>query len=319
MTPTVTIVIPTRNEAHNIGKLLTSLQLQTYPQTKTEILVVDDNSTDNTLAIAKKYPVKILHNGHHHAEIGKMIGFQAATGDLFTYLDADIIVSPDWLQHLVTPLVQDTTVIGAFTGEGAGPTSPALSRYLALDPLQRDNLYQFLSPSVQSTIVGDRGDYFECHYSVGKIPPAGRCLYRRAQLAPLIKDFDMFLELDFLTLLVNHGHTKFAYVPKAKLFHHHVHSLAQLIHKRHYNLTKVYFKHLHNNLYTWIDWHNPLHIIKLGLWVVYANLFIPSLATGIIKCIRHSTWVGLYEPFVDIAVTDTLLFTYLTSRHGSHT
>jgi glycosyltransferase involved in cell wall biosynthesis len=315
--PKVSIVIPTYNESKNIDQCLVSIFNQKYPKKLLEVLVVDDNSTDNTVSLARKYPVKVLKNGHRHGEIGKMIGLRAATGKLFTYLDADIVVDPGWLKALVKPLILDSSIIGAFTAESSMSTSPPLSRYLSLDTLQRDNLYQWLSPSVESTIVSNRGDYFECNYSESKIPPAGRCLYRLRELRPLVRDFSMFLELDFLALLVKSGHTKFAYVPLARLYHHHVHSLVQLVNKRKYNLTKVYFKHVNNNLYTWVNWHDPFHLIKLGLWVVYANLFIPSLITGIIKSIRHTTWVGLYEPLVDMLVTDTLVFTYLISRNDS--
>ena len=121
----------------------------------------------------------------------------------------------------------------------------------------------------------------------------------------------MFFELDFLKILVLNGLTDFAYVPQAVLYHHHVTSFSELLRKRRYNLTKVYRSHVKNGLYTWINWKNPFDIFKLGIWVIYANLFIPSLVTGIYKSIKYRDWAGLYEPIVNLIVTDTLLLTVL--------
>jgi chlorobactene glucosyltransferase len=63
--PFVSIIVPTRNEQDNIERCLVSLMKQSYPTTNVEIIVVDDNSTDNTLIkmkkVQQKYPrLKII-------------------------------------------------------------------------------------------------------------------------------------------------------------------------------------------------------------------------------------------------------------------
>ena len=57
--PETSIIIRTKNEAGSIAKTLEKLFAQTY--TNFEILVIDSGSTDQTLEIAKEYPVRILH------------------------------------------------------------------------------------------------------------------------------------------------------------------------------------------------------------------------------------------------------------------
>ena len=52
----ISIIIAARNEEENIGTLLAALQRQTYPAAFTEIIVVDDHSTDSTVAIARQFP-----------------------------------------------------------------------------------------------------------------------------------------------------------------------------------------------------------------------------------------------------------------------
>ena len=308
--PKISVVVPTFNEGKNIKKCLDSIFGQDYPKDKLEVLVVDDDSTDHTLKIAKKYPVLLLRNGQKHGEIGKMIGFRAATGKYFMYLDADVeLISKDFFKQLVTPLEQDIRIVASFTKEGAGPNSAPIERYLSFDALQRDGLYQWLTPSVESTIIKSLTSYFLCKYETDRIPPSGRCLYRRKQLWELTKNFEMFLELDFLKLLVLHGHQQFAFVPQAVLYHHHVTSLKELLRKRKYNLTKVYFSHLQNNLYTWIDLKRNL--FKIFIWIVYVNLIIPSVFVGIYKSVKHRDWVGLYEPVVNLLITDLLIILLL--------
>ncbi len=48
----ITVIIPARNEAHNLPVLLSSLNKQTYPKELFNVIVVDDHSTDETASLA---------------------------------------------------------------------------------------------------------------------------------------------------------------------------------------------------------------------------------------------------------------------------
>ncbi|MBK7138196.1 MAG: glycosyltransferase [Bacteroidetes bacterium] len=54
----VTVIIPARNEAHNILNILNDLKAQTYDSILFETLVVDDSSTDDTVELVEKYNFK---------------------------------------------------------------------------------------------------------------------------------------------------------------------------------------------------------------------------------------------------------------------
>ena len=56
----ISVVVPARNEAENIGDLLNALKHQDYPASQFEIIVVDDHSTDKTADIVKQYDNVIL-------------------------------------------------------------------------------------------------------------------------------------------------------------------------------------------------------------------------------------------------------------------
>ncbi len=306
--PSISVVIPTLNEGKNIKACLDSIFKQSYPKRKLEVIVVDDKSIDKTVEIAKHFPVKIIISGARHGEISKMIGFKAARGEFAIYLDADIeLRGADWFQKMVKPLLKDKEIIGTFTRKYTRRTDPAIERFLTFDPLQRDSLYQFFSHSIGETVIKKRKDYFLCEYHNSKIPPAGRCLYRREKILRLVSNYDMFLELDFLVLLVQNRLNKFAYVPEAGLYHHHAKNLQQLLRKRKYNLGKVYLART-KRLYKWFDLNSISGILKLVSWVIYANLIIPSFFVGLYKSIKYKDWAGLYEPLVNLLVTDMLLF-----------
>ncbi|MDO8638512.1 MAG: glycosyltransferase family 2 protein [Candidatus Daviesbacteria bacterium] len=313
--PLISIIIPTLNEERNIDKCLTSIFNQNYPKNKLEVIIVDDLSKDRTLEIAKKYPVKILISGKKHAEISKMLGFKAAKGELALYLDADIeLRGRDWLSKMVEPLA-DAKIIGSFTKYYSNKSDPAIERYLCFDPLQRDSIYQFFSPSIESTVIRKIDDFYICEYREGKIPPAGLCLYRRMEVLKLVSSYNMFLELDFLVLLVRNGYNRFAYVPDAGLFHHHATTLIDLVRKRKYNLNKVYLGRA-VRFYKWFDLSSLSGFLKVGLWIFYVNLIIPSLFVGLIKSIKYRDWVGLYEPLVNVILTDIFVFEFLKNSKG---
>ncbi len=105
--PSVTVAVPCWNEASTIGGTIESLMALDYPKEKLHIVVVDNNSTDNTQEIAqsfkKKYPENIevlieTKQGKHHA-VNKAL--ELSKSELFGCLDADSFVAPSALANIV--------------------------------------------------------------------------------------------------------------------------------------------------------------------------------------------------------------------------
>ena len=102
--PRISVVIPARNEAHQIGRLLRSLQGQTV--TPAEVLVVDDNSTDDTGAVARQAGAAVLTGaplpeGWNGKSWACWQGAGASTGELLLFLDADTWLEPAGLERLL--------------------------------------------------------------------------------------------------------------------------------------------------------------------------------------------------------------------------
>ncbi len=99
--PKVTITIPAWNEEHTIAATIQSALALQYPKHKLQIIVVDDGSTDNTAAVAKKYPVLVITQKNQGKAAALNTGIAHATGELFACLDADSYVEPDALKRLI--------------------------------------------------------------------------------------------------------------------------------------------------------------------------------------------------------------------------
>jgi chlorobactene glucosyltransferase len=112
-TPSIIVIVPARDEEGNIARCLDSLLVQYYPPERLRILVVDDHSTDSTLAIAgsiaeRHGQVQVLRSPPLPAHwIGKShacwIGSRAAASDSewLCFLDADMRAEPGLLASAV--------------------------------------------------------------------------------------------------------------------------------------------------------------------------------------------------------------------------
>jgi len=113
----LSIVIPVYNEERYLNSCLESIAKQSVKPD--EVILVDNNSTDKSLDIAKKYKfVKVLHEPRQHQVFAQRTGFNAAKGDILGRIDGDSILPPDWV-YKVKQAFEDKNVV-AVTG-GADP------------------------------------------------------------------------------------------------------------------------------------------------------------------------------------------------------
>jgi glycosyltransferase involved in cell wall biosynthesis len=99
--PTVSVIIAAYNAAPWIRQTLDSIIAQTYPVL--EIIVVDDGSTDETVAVVKTYgePVRCELRQHAGQPVARNYGIHVAKGHLIAFVDADDLWHPQKLEHQV--------------------------------------------------------------------------------------------------------------------------------------------------------------------------------------------------------------------------
>jgi glycosyltransferase involved in cell wall biosynthesis len=104
----VSVIIPTLNEQGSIGRCLDALKRMDFPKESFEVILVDNGSHDRTLEIAKSYAIalnlRILQRPKVYVSSLRNLGAAASRGDYLAFLDADVIVSRDWMCAAVAAL-----------------------------------------------------------------------------------------------------------------------------------------------------------------------------------------------------------------------
>jgi len=119
--PSVSVLIPARNEEKVIGKLIESLLQIKYPEEKIEIIVINDGSDDRTEEIVRDFTLKdkrirILNIPKEESGKGKgealNKGLKEAKNDVIAVYDADNIPEPDSLYKLCGALISEKKLAG---------------------------------------------------------------------------------------------------------------------------------------------------------------------------------------------------------------
>ena len=108
----VTVIVPARNEAHNIGRCVTSILSTTYPNL--ELVVIDDASTDGTADVARKASggdsrARIVRNsplpdGWFGKQWACATGAKVARGDILQFTDADTVHGRDLVTRSINAM-----------------------------------------------------------------------------------------------------------------------------------------------------------------------------------------------------------------------
>ena len=112
--PTVSIIVPARNEESNIPNLVRSLQGQITLDD--EIIVVDDHSEDNTAAVAEQKGARVIKSSEMPPGwTGKTWacyqGARKAAGKVLVFLDADTFIEEDGLDTILSNYIENDGVL----------------------------------------------------------------------------------------------------------------------------------------------------------------------------------------------------------------
>jgi len=99
----ISVVIPVRNEGHNIKYLLADLESQDHADF--EVIVVDDHSEDNTIQLVQDVTIRnprfrIIYNAGEGKKTALTSGIEAAKGTIIITTDADCRVSAEWISTI---------------------------------------------------------------------------------------------------------------------------------------------------------------------------------------------------------------------------
>lgn len=307
--PSISVVITTYNEEAQIDRALSSVEKQKYPKDKIEIIVVDDESADSTVDIARKYTDKIFISGKHYCEISRVIGLENAENELIFFIDADNeLPARDFILRLATVFVIEGDIVGAYPEKFYYDSNDHSSnRYCTLyginDPLQYyTNAREHLSYSEEGwELVGDasdKGDYYLVEFPKGSLLTLGAIgfLGRKDLMRKKINKNGYFFHSDAFNELISEGYNKFAVV-KQDVIHHHVNSHKEFIKKLDRNIG-YFLNHGSVRETVWVT-KNPFNMIKSA--IIMGTVVVP-LADSIKGYIKFRDFAWFLHPVYCFAI-----------------
>lgn len=215
----VSVVIPVRNGERYLAKVLEAVFAQ-KTQGPFEVVVVDSGSTDGTLDIAGRFPVRLLRiagSDFNHG-ITRNYAIARTTGSFVALLTADAVpVGNDWLEKLVRHLREDSSVAGVYSRQRPQPEASCLvqarvERFFTADTLRRvssmDSPYYFqgLSPLEKHRF---------CNFD-----NVSSCIRKEVwQKIPFVKT-DFGEDLEWSLAALREGY-KIVYEPESVVYHSH--------------------------------------------------------------------------------------------------
>ncbi|MCP2324076.1 hypothetical protein HDA40_002583 [Hamadaea flava] len=132
-TPLVSVIIPNYNYGRTLGECIAATQRQTYPNI--EVIVADDASTDDSVAIASRLGVTVLETDvNAGVSTARNRGAERAQGEVLFFVDSDVALAPDAVAEAVEQLLADErlgAVCGMYQAEPMFPDS-LVKRYRAI-------------------------------------------------------------------------------------------------------------------------------------------------------------------------------------------
>ena len=113
--PCISVVVPLYNSAKHLESCISALLSQTYPSSRYEIIMVDNNSTDNSIKVIMRYPrIKLLSEKKQGSYAARNRGVAESKGSIIAFTDSDCIPVPEWLDRISASL--DSPSVGIIQG-----------------------------------------------------------------------------------------------------------------------------------------------------------------------------------------------------------
>jgi glycosyltransferase involved in cell wall biosynthesis len=111
--PDISVVIPAWNEANNIFRTLSALSAN-QTDFKVEIVVINNNSTDNTQAVLDEIGVRSYLESTQGTPHARQLGLEKARGKYHLCADSDTFYPPKWIDTMVAPMIKDSGITGVY-------------------------------------------------------------------------------------------------------------------------------------------------------------------------------------------------------------
>ena len=161
MSPVISIIIPTRNRAALLAKLLESLAQLRYPDW--EAIVVDDGSTDNTCDVVRGFvdrglPIVYIYQNWSMMGAARNRGLLHAKGEIVAFTDDDCVVGPEWLGAIARAFERHPDALGV-QGKTLTDHSAMTPFTRQVEQLEGGQPYRTCNIAYRATVIGELGGF----------------------------------------------------------------------------------------------------------------------------------------------------------------
>ncbi|MEX0958176.1 MAG: glycosyltransferase family A protein [Burkholderiales bacterium] len=130
--PDISVIIPVWNDADRLARCLRSLEAQTFPRERMEVLVVDNGSSDASAQVARGFAfVTLLEEPRPGSYCARNRALNVARGEFVAFTDSDCEAAPDWLangiarmrKHPEPGVIAGRIELFSENGDVTGPTA----------------------------------------------------------------------------------------------------------------------------------------------------------------------------------------------------
>jgi len=222
----ISVVIPAKDAEDTLEECLQATLSQEGLDQDYEVIVVDDGSTDETAAIAKRFGVQLIQQSNAGPAAARNTGALAAGGEIVAFTDADCVPAPDWLAQLCRPF-NDPQVVGA-KGTYRTHNKSLVARFVQQEYEQK---YQRLARQPQIDFI----DTYSAAYRRDVFLQNGG--FDITFPVPSAED----VELSFR--LAHKGYVM-VFAPEAMVYHQHDNTIGEYLRRKYpYGYWRAYFLH----------------------------------------------------------------------------
>lgn len=330
----LSIIVPTLNNAKDMPQFMESLRMQTFPKNKTEILVMDGGSADDTVAIAKKYGATVIPNPKVLAEPGVNLGMSKAKGNLMMILAVDNIYNDSAAIEKIVHVFENPTIFAAFPKHDSEIADTIFSKYhnTFTDPFNHfvygyacngrtfDRVYTKIAQNKLYTVFD---------FSSNATPPligfaqgfTVRGSYQRAKS-------DEFDDIQPIMKLVKEApprgqdkgsarrRKKIAFVHSVSVIHHTTRSLGHFIRKTRWATRNSLSKKKYGIAYrkSTLSEHQKL---RITLWPLYALSVIMPTIVAIYGILRDRQRIWIFHPILCFISAVASIYEVITYNSGN--
>jgi len=115
--PFVSVIIPCYNDERGIVDTLESLAKQDYPEGRWETIVVDNNSTDNSVGVVHSFrglipSLKIEREGRQSSYAARNKGISVSRGEILAFVDANVTIWNGWIRRGIASIMKGYDYVG---------------------------------------------------------------------------------------------------------------------------------------------------------------------------------------------------------------